>query len=197
MTLFIRALGCANKMAQQRQNAMNSWVGSHTWEHIQVNGAYTDIASDGLGGSIYVWEKRFYIEIMPASPPPTGGGATTGILRGTSNVLRAKAQQRNETPLVIQMFTRPNGMIYSWHVDGLLRDTELPVKPRSRASQPNNGFDTSHLSEENIPAIEEVVHHPDRTFVLICGTSNKYHVNTFCKHVTFPVRESIARLAKT
>jgi len=125
----IVGLGCAHKMAEQRQNAMNSWVGSHISEYIQVNGAYSYTASDGQDGSIYVWEKRFYIPTRPASPPRTGGGALSGALTGISNALRAKAKQRNAMPLVIQMFTRPNGLIYSWHVDGLQRDTELPVKP--------------------------------------------------------------------
>lgn len=130
MLVIICNLGCAHKMSQFQKQSLNSWMGAHISEYIQAHGSYNQITSDEQGGSIYIWVRHYNMPILPPSPAPVTGGFTAGFMYGLSDVLRARNQQRNATPLVIQMCARQNGLIYSWQVSGLDNSVELPVRPR-------------------------------------------------------------------
>ena len=128
--LIIGMLGCAYRMSETQRNVMDSWFGTHISEYVQTHGAYNQITSDEQGGRIYIWIQHFNKPVLPPSPAPLTGGFEVGMLHGLADVLNARNRQRNATPLIIQLYTRSDGSIYSWHVSGLDNSVELPVRHR-------------------------------------------------------------------
>ena len=105
------------------RKVMNSWKGSHISEVIRSWSPYSQVAEDGIGGQIYIWqlqEQRLIPQRPPIPPPPPASGRDTvpGIL---ADITRWKLQRESTimyTTINItrsrMFYARPNGIIYHW-----------------------------------------------------------------------------------
>lgn len=141
LTLFFA--GCAKQYSASGsfRYAMDSWIGRHISQVIQAWGEYTQVASDGADGKVYIW-----IEAPNPPPPPAsnrgeeswviqpyglhgyeirrgpvgGGGVSSvlyGLVEGTRNVLENARREAARYPRKMAMFTRQDGTVYWWRVE--------------------------------------------------------------------------------
>ena len=108
--------GCAGKINE----AMESWKGSHISAVIQSWGPATRTASDGKGGTIYIWDAYVDLGTSPGTHsqniycPPSFGGYTS--CQGTGTYTPPQQQGYNR---VRMFYVDKNGRIYNWRWQGL------------------------------------------------------------------------------
>lgn len=90
---------------------MNSWIGKPVSSYIRKVGPATQIADDGAGGRIYVWEKMSHLP-----------RATTRLIEDWDHYFQ-RPEYELETVISpsisnrLMFYTRADGTIYYWRID--------------------------------------------------------------------------------
>ena len=90
---------------------MNSWIGKPVSSYIHKVGPATQIADDGSGGRIYIWEKMSHLP-----------RATTRRIEHWDHYFQ-RPEYELETVISpgvsnrLMFYTRPDGVIYHWLID--------------------------------------------------------------------------------